>query len=179
MHTKDPKAQVEALKINTAVLEFRKRLLGEFSQLTLGSYSTCGKSCDDAGEIRTAGDHLRTCLERRKRAAWNDEGVTSAQSRYAKVLRSLAERAQDNEDEEKAQMLVHEARTREAEVARAIKRYRQGYKYYMPESEDEEENLDKMVSIWAGRFTGGLTQPEPSATNSVVKTFGEAGDLTT
>ena len=160
-------ARGEALKMNKAVLEFRRKILGEFSQFTLESYSTCGKLCYDAGEIELANEYLSACLQRRTRAVWNVEGVARAQFRHAKVLRALAKQEIDkprinvvdhDTTQQAAKSLDEQAEKMEREVNRVIQRYRRDYECYMPPSEDEEQNLDQMVSIWAGRFTGGLVQ---------------------
>jgi tetratricopeptide (TPR) repeat protein len=50
-HASEP---VKALEINKVVLEHRKKILGEFSHFTLESYSTCGKLCEEAGELDNA-----------------------------------------------------------------------------------------------------------------------------
>jgi tetratricopeptide (TPR) repeat protein len=160
-HTQGAEVRYKALEINKAVLEHRRDLLGEFSHFTLESYSTCGKLCYDAGEVDLARQYLESCLQRRKRAVWNEEGITRAQFRYANVLRTLAKQAQQSGDEEKAKAYAEDAKKRAAEVTRIVQRYRKEYEKYMPVSEDEESNLDQMVSIWAGRFSGGLRQLEP------------------
>lgn len=159
-HTKGQKSRQQALEINQAVLEFRRKLLGEFSHFTLESYSTCGKLCHEAGEEEQARRYLETCLQRRKRAVWNEEGITRAQFRYANVLRSLAKQAQADGDEQISRAYAEDAEKRTREVTKIIKRYRRDYERYMPPGENEEENLDQMVSFWAGRFTGRLKQPE-------------------
>lgn len=164
-HTGGREAREQALEINKAVLAHRKDILGEFSHFTLESYSTCGKLCCDANELDEAAKYLKSCLERRKRAVWNEEGIARAQFRYCKVLRALAERARADGDQKLSQEYTEKAETTGREVSNIIKRYREGYEKYLPKSEDatEEENLDQMVSIWAGRYTGRLKQPRDSA----------------
>lgn len=165
-HTQDPIAQRKALEINRAVLAFRLELLGEFSQFTMESQSTCGKLCYDAGQIEEAEQYLQTCLERRKWAAWNEEGVTRAQFRYAKVLRARAAKEAAAGNDITAQKCIEDAEKREAEVAQTIERYRKDYEPYLFRSEDQEAHLDQMVSLWAGRFTGGLQLRLPSPTST-------------
>ncbi|KAK4550294.1 hypothetical protein LTR36_003261 [Oleoguttula mirabilis] len=159
-HTKGKEARQQALRINRAVLEFRRRLLGEFSHFTLESYSTCGKLCLEAGEIEEARQYLSTCLQRRKRAAWNEEGVVRAQFRYANVLRTLAANSRAKGDEKSAEADAQEAEKIATKVTQVIQRYRKEYGKYLPQNEDEEQNLDQMVSVWSGRFTGGLKQSD-------------------
>lgn len=87
--------------------------------------------------------YLGRCLERRKRAAWN-EGVARAQFRYASVLEKLGE----NSEAEKQRTAAR--RTRE--------RFLKSYPAYFPITDDDEAVFDQMVSIWDGRFTGKLKQ---------------------
>lgn len=157
-HTKGDRARQKVLEINKAVLQSRRQQLGEFSHFTLESYSTCGKLCYDAGEISNARQFLATCLQRRRRAVWNDEGVTRAQYRYANVLHALASEAAASGDASKSQSYADEAKQLHKAVEETVQRYRRDYSEYMPLNEDIESNLDQMVSIWAGRFSGGLRQ---------------------
>jgi hypothetical protein len=105
-----------------------------------------------------AKQYLETCLERRKRAVWNEEGITRAQFRYSDVLRTLAGQAQTRGEDVKAKEHNDDAERRAREVTRIVERYRKEHEKYMPVNQDIEANLDQMVSIWAGRFTGGLKQ---------------------
>ncbi|OQO00719.1 hypothetical protein B0A48_13210 [Cryoendolithus antarcticus] len=159
-HTKGPDARAEALAINKSVLAYRRQLLGEYSQFVLESYSTCGKLCHEAGELTSAKGYLETCLQRRKRAVWNEEGITRAYFRYAGVLRTLAERAKADGNAGEAEALIQKADGISANVTKIVQRYRIDYARYLPKSESasEEANLDQMVSIWSGRFTGRLVQ---------------------
>ncbi len=91
----------------------------------------------------TSSIYLDRCLERRKRAAWN-EGVARAQFRYAYVLEKLGEKS------EAEKQLIAARKARE--------RFVKDYPAYLPETDDDEAVFDQMVSIWAGRFTGKLEQ---------------------
>ena len=88
--------------------------------------------------------YLNRCLERRKRAAWNEEGVARAQYRYAYVLEKLG----DNSEAEKQRTSARKTRDR----------FLRDYPAYLPITDDDEAVFDQMVSIWAGRFTGNLKQ---------------------
>lgn len=88
--------------------------------------------------------YLDRCLERRKRAAWNEEGVARAQFRYASVLEKLGEKSEAEKQRNAAR------KTRE--------RFMQDYQGYLPRTGDDEAVFDQMVSIWVGRFTGKLKQ---------------------
>lgn len=87
--------------------------------------------------------YLDRCLERRKRAAWN-EGVARAQFRYAFVLEKLGEESKA----EKQRMAAKKTRDR----------FMKDYEDYLPVTDDDEAVFDQMVSVWAGRFTGKLKQ---------------------
>lgn len=86
--------------------------------------------------------YLHRCLERRKRAAWNGEGVARAQFRYASVLEKLGKKSEAEKQRNAAR------KTREWFV--------KDYPEYLPKTDDDEAVFDQMVSIWAGRFTGKL-----------------------
>ena len=88
--------------------------------------------------------YLDRCLERRKRAAWNEEGVARAQFRYASVLEKLGE----NSEAEKQRNAARKTR----------ERFMKDYPAYLPRTDHDEAIFDQMVSIWAGRFTGKLKQ---------------------
>ena len=88
--------------------------------------------------------YLDWCLERRKRAAWNEEGVARAQFRYASVLEKLGE----NSEVEKQRNAARKTR----------ERFMKEYPVYLPITDEDEAIFDQMVSIWAGRFTGKLKQ---------------------
>ena len=88
--------------------------------------------------------YLERCLERRKRAAWNEEGVARAQFRYASVLEKLGE----NSEAEKQRNAARKTR----------ERFMKEYPAYLAITDDDEAVFDQMVSIWAGRFTGKLKQ---------------------
>lgn len=152
------KLRDEALQLHKAILSHRKKLLGDFSHFTLESYSTCGKLCEEADELENARHYLEACLQRRKRAVWNEEGVARAQFRYARVLHRLASRAKDEGKIAEMNRLKDEATKCESAVSQAVQRFRTEYVKYMPESDDQEAILDQMVSFWAGRFTGKLRQ---------------------
>lgn len=91
--------------------------------------------------------YLDRCLERRKRAAWNEEGVARAKFRYAQVLERLGEQVEADKQRDMA------SNTR--------KRFMKEYSEYLPQTGDEEAVFDQMVSIWSGRFTGKLKQTAP------------------
>ncbi|KAJ9604888.1 hypothetical protein H2200_010277 [Cladophialophora chaetospira] len=168
-HSQVEEGQQKALDINKAVLEHRRKLLGEFSHFTLESYSTCGKLCEESGELEKAREYLDTCLQRRKRAVWNEEGVARAQFRYARVLRKLADvdRTKSDANPARGDKLREDAENREKEVEKVIRRYRKDYPQYLPQSEDPEANLDQMVSFWSGRYTGQLKQPDMEPQGSI------------
>ena len=88
--------------------------------------------------------YLDRCLERRKRAAWNEEEVARVQFRYAFVLEKLGEES----EAEKQRMAARKTR----------ERFMKDYRDYLPVTDDDEAVFDRMVSIWAGRFTGKLKQ---------------------
>ena len=88
--------------------------------------------------------YLYRWLERRKRAAWNEEGVARAQFRYAFVLEKLGEES----DAEKQRNAAKKTRDR----------FMEDYEDYLPATDNYEAVFDQMVSIWAGRFTGKLKQ---------------------
>ena len=88
--------------------------------------------------------YLNRCLERRKRAAWNEEGVARAQYRYAYVLDKLGDKS--------------EAKKQRASAMKTQGRFLRDYPAYLPITDDDEAVFDQMVSIWAGRFTGKLKQ---------------------
>lgn len=95
--------------------------------------------------------YLDRCLEWRKRAAWNEEGVARAQFRYAHVLDNLGEKA--------------EAQKQRTAARRTRERFMKEYPEYLPKEADDETVFDQMVSIWAGRFTGKLKQAVPAFAN--------------
>ena len=88
--------------------------------------------------------YLDRCLERRKRAAWNEEGVAGAQFRYASVLEKLGEESEAEKQRNASK------KTRD--------RFMKDYEDYLPVTDDDEAVFDQMVSIWAGQFTGKLKQ---------------------
>lgn len=88
--------------------------------------------------------YLDRCLKRRKRAAWNEEGVARAQFRYTSVLEKLGENC--------------EAEKQRTPARKTRERFMKEYSAYLPITDDGEAVFDQMVSIWAGRFTGKLKQ---------------------
>ena len=90
--------------------------------------------------------YLDRCLESRKRAAWNEEGVARAQYRYAYVLEKLGDMA--------------EAEKQRASAMKTKDHFLRDYQAYLPKIDDDEAVFDQMVSIWAGRFTGKLKQAD-------------------
>ena len=88
--------------------------------------------------------YLDRCLERRKRAAWNEEGVARAQFRYASVLEKLGD--------------TSEAKKQRNAAKKTQERFVKDYPAYHPATDDDEAVFDQMVSIWAGQFTGKLKQ---------------------
>lgn len=88
--------------------------------------------------------YLERCLERRKRATWNEDGVARAQFRYASVLEKLGGNAEAEKQRNAAR------KTRE--------RFMEEYPAYLPVTDDEEAVFDQIISIWAGLFTGKLKQ---------------------
>ena len=92
----------------------------------------------------TSSLYLDQCLERRKRAAWNEEGVARAQFRYAYVLEKFGEKS--------------EAEKQRTAAMKTRERFMKDYSAYLPTTADDEAVFDQMVSIWAGRFTGKLKQ---------------------
>ena len=89
--------------------------------------------------------YLDRCLERRKRAAWN-EGVARAQYRYAYVVDKLGDKSGAEKQRASAMKTQH--------------RFLRDYPAYLPKTDDDEAVFDQMVSIWAGRFTGKLKQAD-------------------
>ncbi|KAG8533100.1 uncharacterized protein KY384_001883 [Bacidia gigantensis] len=138
----------KALEINESVLEGRRKIIGDFSHFTLESYSTTAKLLAETGNLEKARVYLDCCLERRKRNAWNEEGVARAQFRYAHVLEQLGEKTEAAKQRELSR--------------KTMLRFMERYPRYLPQTPDDEESvLDQMVSIWAGRFTGKMVQKEP------------------
>ena len=88
--------------------------------------------------------HFITCLDRRKRSAWNPEGVARAQYLYSKVLEKLG-------NNEGAKKHLSEAR-------RVSDRFLQQYSQYLRTSPDDLVVFDQMVCLWGGRFSGKLDQ---------------------
>ena len=88
--------------------------------------------------------YLDQCLERRKRAAWNEEGVARAQFRYASVLEKFGEKI--------------EAEKQRTAARKTRERFMKDYPAYLLITDDDEAIFDQMVSIRAGRFTGKLKQ---------------------
>ena len=89
------------------------------------------------------------CLDRRKRSAWNEEGVARTEFLYAETLHGL------NKPEEAEKHLKSARKVRD--------RYLKQYPQWLKEDEDGDELVvfDQMVSIWAGRYTGKMKQPSP------------------
>jgi hypothetical protein len=110
-------------------------------------------------ELTIRRSYLDTCLQRRKRAIWNEEGVARAQYRYARVLDRIAEREEAVGRIMDAEQVRLDATKRCKAVDGVLQRFRKDYPEYLPDTEDKEAILDQMVSLWAGRFTGRLKQP--------------------
>lgn len=156
-HRNKPGDRQLALQTHKAVLQERKKLLGEFSHFTLESYSTCGKLCLDSGEVEQAKQFLIDCLQERKQEVWSEEGITRAKFRYANVLKELARQIHEPGEAIRAKALVEEAHELMVEVHKVIQRYRKMHAEYMPTtSEDAEQNLDQMVSFWVRRLLPNL-----------------------
>ncbi|KAL9103692.1 MAG: hypothetical protein Q9163_001286 [Psora crenata] len=136
----------QSLRIHEKVLADRRRLCGEFNGFTLESYSTCGALLLREGNAEKAAEYLDCCLERRKLASWDREGVGRARFRYHHVLKSLGK--------------IDEART-ELERAHTIRdqvKIECGDYLSEPDPSNELAIFDQMCSMWAGRFTGKIMQ---------------------
>lgn len=116
--------------------------------------------CLEAGQVDQARAYLECCLQLRKRAARNEEGITRAKYRYANTLHAQMKEAAGNNEKDRAKELESNAERLYAEVSKTVERYQLKYCYYMPAGDDNEHSLDQMVSIWSGRLTGGLEQVE-------------------
>jgi hypothetical protein len=85
---------------------------------------------------------LEQCLERRKRYAWNREGVARAQYRYSQVLKRLGK------DKEAESYGLEASKTRLVFLKK--------FSHLLKDDGDEEVVFDQMVSLFAGRLTGKL-----------------------
>lgn len=103
-------------------------------------------------ELTIARAQFISCLDRRKRTVWNQEGISRAQYLYSKVLSQLGSM-------EESKTLLDEALTTKDYFI-------QQYPQHIKPDTDDLVVFDQMVSLWAGRFTGKLAQAHPAPVES-------------
>ena len=91
---------------------------------------------------------LSNCLQRRKRATWNSEGVARAQYRYAKTLEALDRQEEADNEGQKA--------------AKIRKQWLRDYSDKLRDDPDEEVVHDRMVSMWQGGLSRDMREPTPA-----------------
>lgn len=91
-------------------------------------------------------EYFGYCLQRRKLAHWDREGVARTQFRYSHLLRHLGKIEEANHELEKA------CTTRDQ-----LEKEHRG-QLPQPDPNNPLAIFDQMCSMWAGRFTGKIKQ---------------------
>lgn len=90
--------------------------------------------------------YLTECLKTRRRLNWTQEGIATALMRLSKLLHTLGEHDEAEIHAKEAYSIRDEMLSKHSE-------------YLRDDGGDEMVVFDRMIPIWAGRFTGGLSKP--------------------